>query len=140
MTSSRRRLPHPTFERIERAWRGRPIDGPDELDETPAPPLSKSARRLNWTLATVIAALYLFGVVGFFFPIEPLAMMTAVGCANLLVVVVGLRTGRIIGLTFRSRFIARREREPVLYWSSLALIGLWGLLVLWAVWSTRASS
>lgn len=34
----------------------------------------------------------------------------------------GLLQGRIPGIAFRSRLIARRELEPALYWASLTII------------------
>jgi hypothetical protein len=45
-------------------------------------------------------------------------------------VAVGLKSGRFIGLTFRSRFIARREQEPGLFWSSVCLVVAFGLVAL----------
>ena len=49
-----------------------------------------------------------------------------IGFANLFVCAHALRTRRIYGIAFRSRFIARREFEPVLYWSSLAIFAISG--------------
>jgi hypothetical protein len=136
MTLSRR-LPTPTFERIERAWRGQPIEAPDEPEgPPPPPPLSATARRLNWALATAAIGLCLFAIAGFVLTIRPEARIAALGAATLVLALVGLKGRRVLGLAFRGRFIARREREPVLYWASLVLLGLWGaFLVCVAAWS-----
>ncbi len=50
-----------------------------------------------------------------------------------LIVAVGLKTGRTLGIAFRSRFIARRESEPGLFGCSLFLFGLAGLLLVYIV-------
>ena len=49
------------------------------------------------------------------------------------VVAVGLKTGRTLGVAFRSRFIARRECEPRLFGCSLMLFGLFGTFLVYAV-------
>lgn len=49
------------------------------------------------------------------------------------IVAVGLKTGRTLGLVFRSRFIARRETEPGLFGCSLILFGVLGAFLVYAV-------
>jgi ABC-type uncharacterized transport system permease subunit len=49
------------------------------------------------------------------------------------IVGIGLKTRRIVGIAFRSRFIARREHEPVLYWASLFLFAGLGVFLAYAV-------
>jgi hypothetical protein len=51
-------------------------------------------------------------------------VLVAVGCLG--TCVLALLTGRIIGVAFRSRFIARREHEPGLYWASIAVFAFFG--------------
>ena len=57
-------------------------------------------------------------------------LFTAIAVTCFALVAFGLKSGRFIGLTFRSRFIARREQEPGLYWSSLCVIVAFGLIAL----------
>jgi hypothetical protein len=57
-------------------------------------------------------------------------LFIAIGAMCFAVVALGLKSRRFIGLTFRSRFIARREQEPWLYWSSLCVIVAFGLTAL----------
>jgi hypothetical protein len=52
----------------------------------------------------------------------------------------GLRSGRTLGIAFRSRFIARRREEPRLYWASLAIFAAAGLLLVYAVINVRLQS
>jgi hypothetical protein len=61
----------------------------------------------------------------------------AVAAVCLAVVGFALRTGRILGIAFRSRFIARREHEPALFWISLAIFAAFGAFLLYAVISVR---
>ncbi len=61
----------------------------------------------------------------------------AVAAVCLTVVATALRTGRILGIAFRSRFIARREHEPALYWISLAMFAVFGAFLVYAVISVR---
>jgi hypothetical protein len=138
MTNPRRGPPPPTFARIERAWRGQSIDAPDKPEGPPPPFASLMARRINWALAATMIGLCLFAAAGFVLPIRPDAIFGALGGASLDLALLGLRTHRIIGVTFRGRFIARREREPWLYWSSLGVFGLWGPIMLWLAWSDMA--
>jgi hypothetical protein len=42
----------------------------------------------------------------------------------------GLRSGKTLGIAFRSRFIARRHEEPVLFWMSLAVFAAFGAVAL----------
>lgn len=49
------------------------------------------------------------------------------------IVAVGLKTGRTLGVAFRSRFIARREREPGLFGCSLLLFAALGGFLTYAV-------
>ena len=70
------------------------------------------------------AGLSLYAGAGILIPIPPASIFAALAAAALILALIGLRTHRIVGLAFRGRFIARREREPVLYWASLILIGL----------------
>jgi hypothetical protein len=58
----------------------------------------------------------------------------AAACICLAIVAVGLKTGRTLGVAFRSRFIARREKEPRLF-GSLLLFGVIGAILIYAVTS-----
>ena len=49
------------------------------------------------------------------------------------IVAIGLKTGRTLGVAFRSRFIARREREPGLFGCSLLLFAALGACFTYAV-------
>lgn len=60
-------------------------------------------------------------------PAIPTFLAVAVIC--LTIVGFGLRTGRTLGIAFRSRFIARREHEPTLYWVSLTMFAAIGLFI-----------
>lgn len=61
------------------------------------------------------------------------AVFIAIAAACFAVVGVALRTGRILGIAFRSRFIARREHEPVLFWLSVTMAGVLGLFLAYIV-------
>ena len=118
----------PTPAQIERAWRGQPLTV-DAAKDLPAPPrLSTAARRINLGLLIITASLY--AVAGLCLALQPRAFFVAVGIANLFVCVHALSSHRILGIAFRSRFIARREREPVLYWASITLFATSGALLL----------
>jgi len=41
-----------------------------------------------------------------------------------------LWSGKTLGIAFRSRLFARRQYEPALYWSSLTILAILGLLTL----------
>jgi hypothetical protein len=56
------------------------------------------------------------------------AFFSAAAAVSFGVIALGLRTGRTLGLAFRSRLIARRRQEPGLYWMSLAIFAVFGLL------------
>jgi hypothetical protein len=45
----------------------------------------------------------------------------------------GLWSGKTLGIAFRSRLIARRRLEPALYWASLAILSVFGLVAVTAV-------
>jgi hypothetical protein len=125
-----RRLPELTPARIERAWRGQPIDAPDDPEgPPPPPPLSNTARRINWALAIAVGVLGLVVAAAIMLRLSLAVSFGALGAAFVVLALIALRTQRMVGLTFRSRFIARREREPVLYWSSLILLAGWGAFV-----------
>lgn len=49
------------------------------------------------------------------------------------IVAVGLKTGRTLGVVFRSRFIVRRESEPGLFGCSLLLFVVLGAFLVYAV-------
>jgi hypothetical protein len=53
----------------------------------------------------------------------------AVAAICLTIVAFGLRTGKTLGIAFRSRLIARRRQEPALYWASLTIFAAFGLFV-----------
>lgn len=57
----------------------------------------------------------------------------AIAAICFVVVAVSLRTGRTIGMAFRGRFIARKEKEPGLFGCSIILFGLFGLFLVYAV-------
>lgn len=128
MTDSRT-PPRPTLAQIERAWRGLPIVGPEEDEGPPPPVLSPVARRNNWLLAALAVGLCVFAGVGGALSIPAQFVIGLVGAALLMLAMIGLRTQRMLGIAFRGRFIARREREPALYWLSLALIGFIGVFL-----------
>ena len=46
--------------------------------------------------------------------------------ACFLIVGLGLHMGRVPGIAWRQRFIARRESEPYLYWFSLSIFAAVG--------------
>jgi hypothetical protein len=119
----------PTLEQIEQAWRGLPIKA--TADGLPAPPqLSKTARRVNWAILALAGTLYVTGALCLALQVPSgLIFFGAVGLANLLVCVHALRSRRILGIAFRGRLIARREREPGLFWASLALFAIFGALL-----------
>ena len=79
-----------------------------------------------------MTGLGLFAAARVVFPYPPAEMFAALGAASLLLALLGLRTHRIVGLAFRGRLIARREREPLLYWASIIEIGL-ASAILWAM-------
>ncbi|MFZ0267999.1 hypothetical protein [Caulobacter sp.] len=56
-----------------------------------------------------------------------------------LIVALGLKTGRTLGVAFRSRFIARRENEPGLFGCSLLLFGAVGVFLTYVVVSIGLS-
>jgi len=64
-------------------------------------------------------------------------LLLAIASICFLIVIVGLKTGRTLGVAFRSRFIARRESEPGLFGCSLFLFGLAGLFLTYVVVSVR---
>lgn len=111
----------PTLAQIEQAWRGQPIRAIAE--DLPAPPqLSETARRVNWAILALVGALYATGALCLALQVPSgRIFFGAVGLANLLICVHALRSGRILGIAFRSRLIARKEREPVLFWASFVL-------------------
>jgi hypothetical protein len=53
------------------------------------------------------------------------------------VVGIALYTGRVPGVAWRGRFIARRESEPKLYGCSLAIFAAFGAFLVIVVISTR---
>lgn len=53
-----------------------------------------------------------------------------IAAACFVIVAAGLKTGRTLGIAFRSRFIARRESEPYLFGCSLFIFGTVGALLL----------
>lgn len=59
----------------------------------------------------------------------------AAACICFVIVAVGLKTGRTLGVAFRSRFIARRKNEPRLFGCSLLLFGVIGTILIYAVTS-----
>jgi hypothetical protein len=56
------------------------------------------------------------------------------------IVALGLGTGKTLGIAFRGRFIARRQHEPRLYWASLAIFALFGLVLIVGVVNVRLQS
>lgn len=50
---------------------------------------------------------------------------------------VALKTGRVLGLAFRGRLVARRQQEPILYWGSLAMLTAFGSFLTYAVVAVR---
>jgi hypothetical protein len=128
-------LADPTPAQIEQAWRGQPITV-DAARDLPAPPhLSKAARRINLWLLVFAASLYAVAGLCLAFQTSAEIVFVGVGLANLLVCVYALRSHRVLGIAFRSRFIARREREPVLYWASLSLFAISGAFLLFVLFS-----
>lgn len=115
----------PTLAQIERAWRGPPT-WPDDDAGPPPPARSHRARQIDRALLLVVACLFALAGAGLVFPLSARVIFSALGAANVLGVLVGLRTHRMLGIAFRSRFIGRREREPVLYWASLAMVAIVG--------------
>ena len=125
----------PTLAQIEQAWRGQAVTV-GAADDLPEPPrLSTVARRINLGLLILAASLYAATGLCLVLQAHFEIVFVGVGLANLLVCAYALRSRRILGIAFRSRFIARREREPVLYWASLSLFAMSGTFLLF-VWFT----
>lgn len=61
----------------------------------------------------------------------------AVAAVCFAVVGLALYTGRVPGVAWRERFIARREREPYLYGCSLAIFAAVGAFLVIAIVTTR---
>lgn len=80
-----------------------------------------------------MAGLYLAGLIALVAQAPAELTFVAIGAANLVAALAALRTWRVLGLAFRGRFIARREYEPGLYWASIALLGVSGGFLLFAV-------
>jgi hypothetical protein len=133
-------LPTPTYAQIERAWAGKPIDGPDLDDDSPGPERSNAEGLVDLALLALTPLLFLFGLVGLIVSLEPRLAFAAVGAGCWTGVAVALRTHRMLAVSpIRSRLIARREREPFLYWSSVVAAAGWGALVLSMVFFLPAS-
>jgi F0F1-type ATP synthase membrane subunit c/vacuolar-type H+-ATPase subunit K len=60
-------------------------------------------------------------------------ILLAVASICFVIIAVGLKTGRTLGVAFRGRFIARRESEPGLFGCSLLLFGVVGAFLVYAV-------
>jgi hypothetical protein len=58
------------------------------------------------------------------------AFFLSIAATLLAVVVLGLKTGKTLGIAFRSRFIARRLYEPGLFWASLTIFAVAGLFLI----------
>jgi hypothetical protein len=127
---TRTELPEPTLAQIERAWVGKPIAKPEEDPHALPPAPSKVAARVDLALLVVFVCLYALAAVGLVFQVGPELVFGAVGAANVAYAIYAFRTHRILGVAFRSRFIARREREPGLYWASMALFAVSGAVLL----------
>jgi hypothetical protein len=124
----------PSLAEIEAAWRGNPIDQLNERgssDQTPT--ASRMAGRINLGLVVLLVCLYAAAFIGLVSQTSPALIFIAAGLGNLVSVLVALRTRRVLGIAFRSRLIARREREPGLYWASLALFAITGGFLLFVV-------
>lgn len=52
-----------------------------------------------------------------------------------LMVAIGLKTGKTLGIAFRSRFIARKKEEPILFGCSLWIFGVLGTFLIYVVLS-----
>lgn len=63
-----------------------------------------------------------------------LILATAATC--FLVVGFGLKTGKILGIAFRGRLIARRKEEPGLFGCSIMVFAVFGLFLIFIVAST----
>ena len=126
----------PTLAQIEQAWRGERITG-DVASDLPAPPprASRTARWINAGLLVFAASVYAAAGLSLVLQAHGEIVFAGVGLANLLVCVHALRTHRILGIAFRSRFIARRELEPGLYWLSLAIFAISGAFLLFVLFA-----
>jgi hypothetical protein len=119
----------PEIAQIEQATRRQPIVA-STADENP-----RFDRRVNIAILALTAALYTAGALGLVFQAGGFAVFGSVGLANLLVCVHAQRTRRILGIAFRSRLIARREREPILYWMSFLLFAISGVFILFLLFA-----
>lgn len=69
---------------------------------------------------------------------RPSLVFITIAAASFIVVAIALKTRRMPGLTFRSRFIARRDQEPWLYWSSIGAVIVLGLISLFCMHLARS--